>query len=186
MKIAIMQPYYYPYAGYFRLFASADLFVILDDVQFNRRGRVHRCEVNKKWFATLPIKKTSRDETRIMDLEWQKGKEHSRSPLNFIVDALEEICGKLYLPFKCFFSSEISIPSHLRGQDRIIAICKKLGAREYINSPGGKNLYDEKEFKKNEVKLTFLPEWTGNYDSVLHRLAYEDSSDIRKEIYEQI
>ncbi len=40
--VAIMQPYFYPYAGYFRLFTHADLFVVLDCVQFPRRGWVHR------------------------------------------------------------------------------------------------------------------------------------------------
>ncbi|MBC7781062.1 MAG: WbqC family protein [Proteobacteria bacterium] len=40
--VAIMQPYFYPYAGYFRLFARADLFVVYDCVQFPRRGWVHR------------------------------------------------------------------------------------------------------------------------------------------------
>jgi hypothetical protein len=34
MKIAIMQPTYIPWAGYFNLISHADLFVILDDVQF--------------------------------------------------------------------------------------------------------------------------------------------------------
>src|ERR1051325_1477014 len=37
-----MQPYFLPYAGYFRLFASADLFVIYDCVQFPRRGWADR------------------------------------------------------------------------------------------------------------------------------------------------
>ena len=40
--IAVMQPYFVPYAGYFRLFAATDLFVIYDCVQFPRRGWVHR------------------------------------------------------------------------------------------------------------------------------------------------
>jgi hypothetical protein len=44
-RIAVMQPYFFPYAGYFRLFARADEFVLYDCVQFPRRGRVHRCEV---------------------------------------------------------------------------------------------------------------------------------------------
>lgn len=184
MKIAIMQPYYYPYAGYFRLFAATDLFVILDDVQWNRRGRVHRCEAHGKWITTLPIKKTSREETRIMDLEWQEGRGHSKDPLNFIVDTLEEVCNKLSIPFNCVFSSDINIT--LKGQDRIIAICKRLGATEYLNSPGGTDLYDEEAFKKNGIKLTFLPDWVGSYDSILERLCHEDRSLIRKEIYEQI
>lgn len=57
--VAVMQPYFYPYAGYFSLFAAADIFVLLDDVQFPRRGRVHRCEVpgpsGKVEWLTLPL-----------------------------------------------------------------------------------------------------------------------------------
>jgi hypothetical protein len=40
--VAVMQPYFIPYAGYFRLLATTDLFVIYDCVQFPRRGWVHR------------------------------------------------------------------------------------------------------------------------------------------------
>lgn len=42
VRIAIMQPYFLPYAGYFRLMAGVDAFVVLDDVQFPRGGWVHR------------------------------------------------------------------------------------------------------------------------------------------------
>jgi hypothetical protein len=40
--VSIMQPYFLPFAEYFRLFAASDVFVLLDDVQFPRRGWVHR------------------------------------------------------------------------------------------------------------------------------------------------
>ena len=40
-----MQPYFFPYVGYFGLLAHVDEFVIFDCVQFPRRGRVHRTEV---------------------------------------------------------------------------------------------------------------------------------------------
>lgn len=57
--IAIMQPYFFPYAGYFRLFARSDLFVIYDCVQFPRRGWVHRNRLCGKSGAlqwlTLPL-----------------------------------------------------------------------------------------------------------------------------------
>lgn len=54
-----MQPYLFPYAGYYRLLAAADLFLIFDCVQFARRGRSHRCEVPRtdgrtEWL-TLPL-----------------------------------------------------------------------------------------------------------------------------------
>lgn len=61
MRIAIMQPYFVPYAGYFRLFHETDLFVIYDCVQFIRRGWIHRNQFSNpngefSWL-TLPLVK---------------------------------------------------------------------------------------------------------------------------------
>lgn len=69
--VAVMQPYFYPYLGYFRLLAQADVFVLLDDVQFPRRGRVHRCQVPSpkggvEWL-TLPLRRAPVG-TRIVDM----------------------------------------------------------------------------------------------------------------------
>jgi WbqC-like protein family len=71
-----MQPYFFPYAGYFRLLAAAETFVIFDDVQFPRRGRVHRCEApgpdgTLEWL-TLPLARQPRD-TLIGDLAFAVG-----------------------------------------------------------------------------------------------------------------
>ena len=71
--VAIMQPYFIPYAGYFRLFAASDLFVIYDCVQFPRRGWVHRNQLLDRagvtrWL-TLPLEKAPQD-TRICDLRF--------------------------------------------------------------------------------------------------------------------
>lgn len=40
--IAIMQPYFLPYIGYFQLLAAVDKFVVLDDVNYINRGWVNR------------------------------------------------------------------------------------------------------------------------------------------------
>ena len=73
LTIAIMQPYFIPYAGYFRLFAASDLFVIYDCVQFPRRGWVHRNKMigadGRECWLTLPLTKMSRD-VRIRDLSF--------------------------------------------------------------------------------------------------------------------
>src|SRR4051812_5516674 len=71
LTVAIMQPYFIPYAGYFRLFAASDLFVIYDCVQFPRRGWVHRNRMvgadGRECWLTLPLAKMARD-VRIRDL----------------------------------------------------------------------------------------------------------------------
>jgi hypothetical protein len=57
--IAIMQPYFLPYAGYFRLIAQTEVFVIYDCVQFPRRGWVHRNKLvdaqGQEQWLTLPL-----------------------------------------------------------------------------------------------------------------------------------
>jgi len=63
--VSIMQPYFLPYAGYFRLFAASDLFVIYDCVQFPRRGWVHRNRLPDavgihRWL-TLPLARAPQD-----------------------------------------------------------------------------------------------------------------------------
>ncbi|PFG53724.1 WbqC-like protein [Marinobacter sp. LV10R520-4] len=42
MKIAVMQPYLFPYIGYFQLIYAADLFLIYDDVSYIKQGYINR------------------------------------------------------------------------------------------------------------------------------------------------
>jgi hypothetical protein len=42
MKLGIMQPYFFPYAGYFELIASVDRWVVFDTVKYNRRSWMNR------------------------------------------------------------------------------------------------------------------------------------------------
>jgi hypothetical protein len=42
MKIAIMQPYFLPYIGYFQMMAAVDKFILLDDVNFIKGGWINR------------------------------------------------------------------------------------------------------------------------------------------------
>ena len=42
MKLGIMQPYFFPYIGYFQLINAVDKYVIYDDVQFIKGGWINR------------------------------------------------------------------------------------------------------------------------------------------------
>lgn len=79
-KIAINQPTYLPWAGYFNLIASSDCFVFLDNVQFERCSWQNRNRVLQKGrelLLTLPVQRASLD-TEIKDIRvsfskgWQK------------------------------------------------------------------------------------------------------------------
>jgi hypothetical protein len=58
MKIAIMQPTYLPWAGYFHMIAHTDLFIFLDDVQYSRKSWQQRNKIllnGQEKFLTVPI-----------------------------------------------------------------------------------------------------------------------------------
>lgn len=48
MRLAIMQPYFFPYLGYFQLLAAADTFILYDNVNYIRKGWIHRNRVRVK------------------------------------------------------------------------------------------------------------------------------------------
>ena len=58
MVVAAMQPYFFPYIGYFQLMAASDLFIIRDDTQFIASGYVNRNRILvggvPRWI-TLPV-----------------------------------------------------------------------------------------------------------------------------------
>ncbi len=62
MTIGIMQPYLFPYIGYWQLINIVDTFVIYDNIQFSKKGWFHRNNIlldGKKKLFSIPLKKDS-------------------------------------------------------------------------------------------------------------------------------
>lgn len=62
MKLAVMQPYLFPYIGYFQLMNIVDEFVIYDNIEFSKKGWINRNRIlvnGKDSYITLPLKKDS-------------------------------------------------------------------------------------------------------------------------------
>jgi len=74
----------------------------------------------------------------------------------YIYNSLKQIVQFLGIETNMIVSSEVSIDHSLKSKAKVIAICKEIGADIYINSVGGKSLYDVNEFKKEGVNLRFL------------------------------
>lgn len=79
-RLAIMQPYFLPYIGYWQLIHAADTFVLLDDVQYIRHGWVNRNRILKPgggWqYIAVPLRKhsltaTIRDIEASADRDWK-------------------------------------------------------------------------------------------------------------------
>jgi hypothetical protein len=212
--IAVMQPYFIPYAGYFQLFAASDLFVVYDCVQFPRRGWVHRNRLADRTGAlrwlTLPLEKAPR-EILIRDLRFASDAKTllaqrlrpfdlatarpqvqaliaavegvAETPVEYIVRTLRVTTECLGLRRDIVRSSSLNVPASLSGQDRIIEITRRLGAKRYVNAPGGRALYDAAAFERASIELQFLPEYPGPTTSILSRLAAEDQNEIADEIW---
>ncbi len=62
MKIGIMQPYFWPYLGYFQLIKAVDKFVVYDNIQYTKKGWINRnrylCNGSDKYF-TIALEKDS-------------------------------------------------------------------------------------------------------------------------------
>ena len=215
--VAIMQPYFVPYLGYFRLFSKTDLFVIYDCVQFPRRGYVHRNQVPDRngapLWLTLPLEKCDQ-KTAIVDLQWRRSDcvafgERIRQlagdwPLQVseglrdewlvllatfdgsVVDYLERtlgfVCRQLDLHCNVIRSSSLHIDPVLKGQDRILEICRQVGTTRYVNSPGGRDLYQADSFAHVGIELDFLEPFQGSHWSVAYRLLTEEKSRLIAEL----
>ena len=66
MRVGIMQPYFFPYIGYFQLIASVDLMLFVSDFLYKKRGFVNRNRMivnhSQSWL-TLPVRKSSSNRT---------------------------------------------------------------------------------------------------------------------------
>ena len=134
MKIAIMQPYFFPYVGYFQLIANTNQFIFFDIVQYNKKSWMSRNRIlhpNKSddfQYISVPIAKHIKG-TLIKDVEisqngaWQ----------NKILDQLT-LYKKLKAPFynevnqlvKAVFSKECNTLLHL-SIESMRSICDYLG-----------------------------------------------------------
>lgn len=66
MKGAIMQPYFFPYIGYYQLAYEVEKFVFLDDVNYIKKGFINRNSIllqGKRHEFTVPVAKISQNRT---------------------------------------------------------------------------------------------------------------------------
>src|SRR5579859_6091366 len=62
MRLAIMQPYFFPYIGYFQLINAVDLFIVYDNIKYTKKGWINRNRIlsnGKVVPLSLPVKNDS-------------------------------------------------------------------------------------------------------------------------------
>lgn len=74
----------------------------------------------------------------------------------YVEHSIHAVCRHLDIQTEVRVSSEIPIDHSLKGKDKVVALCKALGASTYINPIGGVELYTKEEFASRGVDLQFL------------------------------
>jgi hypothetical protein len=75
-------------------------------------------------------------------------------------------------------SSTLRIPADVHGQARVIAVARALGATCYVNSPGGHELYDSRDFADQGIELKFLAPFHGPQASILSLLLNRSMDEV--------
>ena len=209
MRATIHQPQYLPYAGFYHKLSLGDIFVILDDVQYDKRftNRNKIISTNGWTWITVPINKAHKFLPNILveinhNLEWRKvhWKQIYQSYANaryfqFYKDYLQDLYQRewnmlfdldfetlkktiewLGIKIEIVRSSELKVNG--RSTERLINICKAIGADTYVSGRDGRNYMDEKLFEKNNIKLEHQHYVCPRYPQHLSKLFVPDLSII--------
>ena len=188
MKVAIHQPEHFPYLGFFEKMKQADLFVILDDVQYKKNNWQNRNKfLNKNYveeFFSVQVEKEATkkliNEVNVVEGPWRK-KTIKKLQQNFNIDVsniyshnkLIDINMKsitwarkiLNIDKPIILSSSLSIKT--KSTQRLVDICYKLVATEYISGLGGKSYLNESLFK---CKITYFEPKLPNYYTIIQNI----------------
>jgi len=150
MSIAIMQPYVFPYIGYFQLIYASEVFVFYDDVHFINRGWINRNRIlvnGKDQLFTIPCTDASQNKL-IKDVAIQDDPKTMRNLLAtirmtyskapFFHDVYQLIERTLLA------KKEITISSLAIGS--VTNVCDYLGLRKTFRLSSTE--YDNRELKK--------------------------------------
>lgn len=188
-----MQPYLFPYIGYFQLLHAVDRFVVYDDVAFIKQGWINRNRIlinGQPSYFTVPVKHASsftltRDTVidddrqherwsekmlKTFENAYRRAPEFARvfpvvesvftRPTNRIAElavaSIKSVAALLDIRTEWVESSTQYDNAHLKGEHRVLAICKAECATDYVNLPGGRELYAREHFEAAGICLRFI------------------------------
>jgi len=74
----------------------------------------------------------------------------------YIYNSVKTINHYLGINTEIIISSTLDIDHQLKSEDKLLAICKLMGARSYYNPIGGKEMYSKERFQSHGFELKFL------------------------------
>ncbi len=195
MRVAVMQPYFFPYLGYWQLMNAVDIFVIFDDVNYINKGYIDRNTIlanGKPSFIKLELLGASQNKLineidiggnrlkllKKIDLAYKKSFcYNSFFPVVEKILSLDEKNLAKYLECSIRVISEYlkintkiitssSIECSESGKGKIIPIIHALRGDTYLNMIGGKLLYRDEDFAAAKIKLKFVEAYQSPYSQL--------------------
>lgn len=200
--LGIMQPYFFPYLGYFQLIASVERGVIFDTAQYGRKSWMNRNRILDSkggWqYINVPVSSTlgtTIQAASVIDhnaalqrilgqLEHYRGKAPFYQPVTELVrsafssvsgnglgelntQSLKATCDYLDLRFDWTPHStlDLQLPPIEHPGQWALEISSALGARRYINAPGGREIFVASEWQERGIELRFLDLTTFAYST---------------------
>ena len=185
MKIvAIHQPNFLPWLGFFYKVQQADCFCILDDVQYSKNSYINRCKIKTsqgEFWLTIPVSAklgTPISEVTIANNNYQN-KVFKNLKVNYsrskhfedIFEWLEKVWPQTnslfdlnYNLFKSILKTakidkqivlSSSIPTQGKNDDRLIEIIQHLDGNVYLSGKGGSNYQDPEKFTLANIELAY-------------------------------
>jgi len=197
-----MQPYFFPYLGYWQLINAVDKFVIYDDVNFIKGGWINRNRIlgrGEPLRINLQLHQASSNKL-INQVELLGNRAYIAKQLKtlqacyrkapcyqevypvlegiltqpeanlarYLLGLIRQVCEYLGIGTELLVSSSLAKNNALRGQAKVLEICRILGADWYINAIGGKVLYARQDFATRGIKLSFLSSKASSYPQFNH------------------
>lgn len=192
MKIAIHQPEHFPYMGFVSKMKSVDMFIIMDNVKFNRRNFQHRNKLinnrgDVEWFGAqvpreskyqlikdvVPLKYTNwREDTieqirRVTGIDTAGIYEHEKL-IDINVASINWFREKLKITTPMIYSSDLNTTG--AKTELLISLCRAVQPTNnitYVSGLGGKNYMDEQLFNQHDIIVEYHEPVLDNNYSVL-------------------
>lgn len=87
----------------------------------------------------------------------------SRNLFEYLLHGMRIVARHLGIETPIVVSSSVPIDHGLRAQQKVIAMCRALGADTYYNPTGGRDLYSKEDFARNGIALGFVQSRTTPY-----------------------
>jgi hypothetical protein len=199
MIVAIHQPQYLPWVPYLDKLACCDLFVYLDNVQFQKNGLQNRNQIKgttgAQWL-TVPVHATlshTVGQTRIADARWRtkhiKSVETNYARARYASWFREELRPILEREWVVLADLNIAVTDCLlkwfgisckrlraselgvdgKADELVVNICSAVGADVYLSGRGARNYQDETKFYRRGIEVRYQ-----SYENQLYEQCYPE------------